>query len=208
MLKQLIKRFDTGFRSYTHTRKIYLPQLLTLIVIMLLISGCQANATSERTYDIVATGTLTPGESIPTPQDEVMLTVRGKVGTTNREATIVMDQKTIEAVGLVEYSVHDPFEDRSVVYQGVLMSDLLELWQVSDDVTTARFSALNDYHIDIPLEDFYQYPVLFALQADGVYMEPSYRGPAMLVYPLDDYEFDLIGIKRRWIWQIASIELQ
>jgi hypothetical protein len=43
------------------------------------------------------------------------------------------------------------------------------------------------------------------MQADGVYMEPDYQGPAMLVYPVNDYKFDLITIKRRWIWQIKQI---
>jgi hypothetical protein len=104
--------------------------------------------------------------------------------------------------------VHDPFEDRRIVYQGVLMSELLKLWQVEESATVAQLTALNDYQIDVPLEDFYQYPVLFAMQADGVIMAPDYRGPAMLVYPLDDFAFDLISNKRRWIWQIKSIELK
>jgi hypothetical protein len=79
---------------------------------------------------------------------------------------------------------------------------------VEESATVAQLTALNDYQIDVPLEDFYQYPVLFAMQADGVTMTPDYRGPAMLVYPLDDFAFDLISNKRRWIWQIKSIELK
>lgn len=175
---------------------------------VVLMAGCGQAVSSDVIYEVVTSGTLEPGEAIPVPQDEVILTVSGKVGTTNGDEMIMMDQSSIEAVGLVEYDVHDPFEDRSIRYRGVLMSDLLALWQAAPEVEMVRFTALNDYQIDISIEDFQQYPVLFAMQADGVYMEPSYRGPAMLVYPLDDYEFDIIAIKRRWIWQIKSIELR
>ena len=39
-------------------------------------------------------------------------------------------------------------------------------------------------------------------------MEPADQGPAMLVYPVDQYEFELTQVKRNWIWQIKSIELK
>ena len=88
------------------------------------------------------------------------------------------------------------------------MRDLLALLQVPKDAQTVYITALNDYAIDIPISDFYEYPVLFALQADGSYMEPADQGPAMLVYPVDQYEFELTQVKRNWIWQIKSIELK
>lgn len=119
-----------------------------------------------------------------------------------------MDRATIERVGVVEYRVKDPFSGESVRYRGVLMRDLLELWQVDEDAQQVYLVALNDYAIEVPLSEFYQYPVLFALQADGVYMEPDTQGPAMLVYPVDQYTFDLAEVKRNWIWQIKSIALQ
>lgn len=74
-----------------------------------------------------------------------------------------MDRSTIEQVGLVEYQVQDPFEERPITYRGVLMRDLLELWQVHDDVEQIKFVALNDYEVEIPAEEFYTYPILFAL---------------------------------------------
>jgi hypothetical protein len=111
-------------------------------------------------------------------------------------------------VGVVEYTVTDPFEERPITYRGVLMRDLLTLWQVEEDASQVHLIALNDYKIDIPLAEFNQYPILFALQADGVYMAPDYRGPAMLVYPVDQYKFDVIDVQRKWIWQIKAIDIQ
>lgn len=180
---------------------------LMTCVFVLFAAGCSMWGPSETVYQTVSVPTLSPGEAVPVPENEVILTVTGKIGVPNQGDAILMDQQTIEEVGLVEFEVHDPFENRPILYRGVLMSDLLELWQVADDVDTVRLTALNDYQVDVPIEDFQQYPVLFAMQADGVYMESSYRGPAMLVYPLDQYDLDIVSIKSRWIWQIASVEL-
>ncbi len=182
--------------------------VLFLAAVVLLLTACEAKPKFEDIYTVITPATLQPGAPIPTPQDEPMLTITGKVGTTNSDNAIVMDRATVEQAGVVEYTVTDPYEERPVRYQGVLMRDLLALWQVPADAETVQMVALNDYTIDIPLQDFYDYPVLFALQADGEYMEPDYRGPAMLVYPVDTYEFDPMMVQRKWIWQIKAITIQ
>jgi hypothetical protein len=68
--------------------------------------------------------------------------------------------------------------------------------------------ALNDYAVDVPLADLREYPVIFALQADGEYLPVSTRGPAMLVYPYNDFEFEQAVYNDYWIWQIKSIDVQ
>jgi len=178
------------------------------VLALLVLAACTVKPKFEDIYTVVTPATLQPGSVIPLPPADPILTVTGKVGTTNSDQAIVMDRATIEQAGLVEYTVIDPFEEKAVRYQGVLMRDLLALWQVADDAQTVQFVALNDYTIDIPIADFTDYPVLFALQADGVYMEPDYRGPAMLVYPVDQYEFDAMVVQRKWIWQIKAINIQ
>lgn len=175
---------------------------------LLFLAACAVAPNFDQVYTVVSAATLRPGAAIPTPQQEPMLTITGKISATNRDNTILMDRAALEQVGLVEYTVTDPFEQRLVRYRGLLMRDLLALWQVAADTQTVHVTALNDYKIAIPMSDFRQYPVLFALQADGVYMQPDYRGPAMLVYPLDQYAFDLIAVQRKWIWQIKTIEIQ
>lgn len=178
------------------------------LLIVLLVGSCTAKVRFEDTYTVIAVATLLPGAAIPLPQQEVMLTVTGKVNNRNSDHAILMDRTTIENAGLVEYRVTDPFEQRPILYRGVLMRDLIALWQVNEDATTVQLTALNDYTIDIPLVEFQQYPILFALQADGAYMEPDYRGPAMLVYPADQYEFDSLIVRRNWIWQIKAIDIK
>jgi len=175
---------------------------------LLFLAACTAAPNFEQVYTVVSAATLRPGAAIPTPLQEPILTITGKISATNSNNAILMDRAALEQVGLVEYTVTDPFEQRLVRYRGLLMRDLLSLWQVAADAQTVHVTALNDYKIAIPINDFRQYPVLFALQADGVYMQPDYRGPAMLVYPLDQYAFDLIAVQRKWIWQIKTIDIQ
>jgi hypothetical protein len=88
------------------------------------------------------------------------------------------------------------------------MSDLLDIWQVGEDATILHMVALNDYAVDVPLADLREYPVIFALQADGAYMPIATRGPAMLVYPYDDFEFDTAIYNDYWIWQIKAIDVR
>lgn len=171
-------------------------------------SACRTETPFEQIYEVVVPATLHPGTTIPIPQQAPILTITGKIGTTNHDHAIVMDRATIEKVGLVQYTVKDPFEERPVQYCGVLMRDLLALWQVADDAQTVSITALNDYKIDIPINEFRQFPILFAVKADGADMQPDYRGPAMLVYPIDQYKFDLIAVQRNWIWQIKTIDIQ
>lgn len=186
----------------------YLSFRCIFVIIALFLLSCKPTPVFEEVYTVVTEAILQPGATIPEPTQDLILTVTGKIQNVNHDNAILMDRTTIEAVGLVEYTVTDPFEQRPIRYRGVLMRDLLDLWQVADDATTVQLTALNDYKIDIPLAEFRKYPVLFALQADGVYMQPDYRGPAMLVYPVDQYQFELLAVQRKWIWQIKTIDIQ
>jgi len=177
-------------------------------IMLIALAGCSTTTKFDEVGTKVSPALLHPGDPIPLPQGDATLTVTGKIGTTNTENAIIMDIATIEQVGLVEYTVEDLFEQRPILYQGVLMRDLLALWQVDAAAQRAHFVALNDYTVEIALAEFRDYPILFALKADGNYMQPADRGPAMIVYPLADYEFDLPLIQWNWIWQIKSIEIR
>ncbi|MEO1386357.1 MAG: hypothetical protein AAFV85_03155 [Cyanobacteria bacterium J06634_6] len=53
-----------------------------------------------------------------------------------------MDRSTLASVGIVEYSVDDPFESKSNTFRGVLVKDLLEVWQVPDGTEFILLSVL------------------------------------------------------------------
>ena len=181
----------------------------SLVFGIVLIAACSpaSNATPTPIYQRVSDANLKAGDSLPAPTGDIILTVTGKIGTKNDGDNIVMDRDMIESVGQVEYKVTDPFETKDYVYRGPLMSDLLDLWKVSSDATTMQVAALDDYVVKVPIAEIRKYPVLFALQQDGQYMPVSTRGPAMLVFPYNNFEFNQTVYNDYWAWQIKAIDI-
>jgi hypothetical protein len=178
-------------------------------LLLTLLAACPASAPDfDAVYKRITPATLKAGDAIPVPRDEAILTVAGAIGAANNGDEILMDLPTIESVGLVEYEVVDPFENRKKLFRGVLMRELLNLWQVKAGATTLDMVALNDYHVNIPIAIMHEKPLLFALQADGEYMRPDYRGPAMLVFPYGYYKFKRPLYDAYWIWQIKAITVK
>jgi len=133
------------------------------------------------------------------------LTVSGQIQSFNQGNTFVMDRQMIEAVGIVESTVLDPFENVDYRFRGVLMRDLLNLWKVDPQATILDLKALDGYRIEIPIQIFKDYPVLFALQENDQYLQLNYRGPAMLVFPYQTHQLPQDYTEQYWIWQIQSI---
>ena|SRR5258708_769556 len=186
-----------------------IAQFVTVPLLLIAVAACGSSPTPTKTvYQEVTKGTLKAGDKIPAPQGNVILTVTGKIGTTNSGSDIKMDLPMIETVGQVDYTVMDPFEKKNATYRGVLMSNLLDLWQVSKDATKLHVVALDDYSVDVPMSDLRKYPVIFALKENGDYMPVSVHGPAMLVYPYNDFQFDTAVYNNYWAWQIKSIDIQ
>lgn len=188
---------------------------LVLTVLTLLLTACKneekddpKTTTDEPIYTVLSEGTLNAGDAIPLPEGSAVLTITGNISHPNQEDSIVMDIATIESVGEVEYTVDDPFEQKSITYRGVVMSDLIAVWGVESSATTATITALNDYQVQVPIKDLLEHPVFFALRADGVYMPVTTRGPAMLVFPYNDVEYDQKHFNDYWVWQIKSIDFQ
>lgn len=193
---------------------LFLNRAVLLLLFGLVISACSSSDKAENetpdepVYKVLTAATLQPNDPIPVPADAPILTVTGLIKNTNQGDTLLMDMAAIESVGQVEYTVLDPFEETTITYQGVLLSDLLALWGVDPAAKTLSVVALNDYQVNIPLDDLRQYPVIFAVRRNGEYMPVSTRGPAMLVFPYNHYEFELTEYNDYWVWQIKSIDVQ
>src|SRR5258705_5443302 len=184
------------------------PKILLVALTALILVGCGSAPSAQTVYKRITDAKIKAGDAIPATKDDVVLTVDGKIGVKNSGDTIQMDMPTIESAGLVDYNVMDPFEKKPTVFRGVLMSDLLDLWKVDSAATTLTMVALNDYKVDVPIPDLRKYPVIFAVQQDGNYMPVATRGPAMLVYPYDNFTFDRQKYDDFWIWQIKSITVK
>lgn len=183
-------------------------QLWIVPALALFMGGCATDAKFDDVYTQITPPQLQAGKPIPLPKSEPILKVTGRLGNTNQDDHIIMDRQTIESLGLVEYSILDLFEQQDRVFQGVLMRDLLDLWQVDPQAKTINLKALNDYNIQVPIIWLKEYPVIFALQQDGEIMQPDYRGPAMLIFPYQQFpSVSEFSEKSYWIWQIKEMNV-
>jgi len=106
---------------------------------------------------------------------------------------------TIETSTVVTDGIHS--------FTGFLMRDLLEKVQSTGETVTAI--ALNDYAVDIPITDFYDYDVVVAYEMDGETLMRDDKGPLWIVYPRDDHQaLQDIRFDYRWVWQLYQIDIK
>ena len=99
-------------------------------------------------------------EALPKPTGPILLSVTGAIGVTNAEGGATFDLAMLEAIGKTTTVTSTAWTEGESTFEGVLLSDLME--RVGATGTTAVAVALNDYKVDIPAEDFTNYPVILA----------------------------------------------
>lgn len=144
---------------------------------------------------------------IPKPVGKVILIVEGNVARTNGEGRASFDRALIERLTWRTVRTSTNWTEGVKVFEGVSARELLAF--VGAQGETASAVALNDYKVDIPIADFEQYDVLFALRMDGKDLLPSDKGPIWIVYPRDqkpglrDLRYD-----SRWVWQLRTLTIR
>lgn len=145
--------------------------------------------------------------SFPVPAGEVVLTVSGSISQTNRDQMAAFDEEMLKALPWTALETTTVVTDGVRRFDGFLMRDLLDYVGAEGETVTAV--ALNDYVIDIPMEDFSRFDVLVATSMDGARLLPSDKGPFWIVYPRDDHqELQDIRYDYRWVWQLIRLEVR
>jgi hypothetical protein len=166
----------------------------------------EASTTAPVTeWENVSSGKIQADDPIPTPEDEPILEISGLVSNTNQSDAITIDLATLEQMPLVKLKVFEPFEEKDVTFEGVLMSDLMTIAGADRKASEAHFTALDDYEIDIPLEEITSTDVLLATKADGEHMSIEDGGPTRIVFPPDS-EFG--ENTDAWIWNVETIVIR
>lgn len=152
---------------------------------------------------------LTAGDAVPAPTGDVVLTITGAITTHNAAEALELDLATLERIGMVEYAVDDRQAlGRRVTFQGILLRDLLAVAGIQGSATTLGMTALNDYAVDVPVQDAIDLPVLLATRADQQRMPVAEYGPTRIVYPYRSHDLEPVLYDPRWIWQLASIDVR
>ncbi|MGJ3261657.1 MAG: molybdopterin-dependent oxidoreductase [Salinarimonas sp.] len=112
----------------------------------------------------------------------------------------------IERLPMVEIPSALFFDPKGMVFQGVLLSDVLRLVGAhEEEAVTLRAS--DGYAAEIPREDWERWPLVLATRADGELLDARARGPARLLYPVHvDPELDGRVYVDRSVWLLSEIE--
>jgi hypothetical protein len=164
----------------------------------------QAAAPGASSPTVVDDGTLAAGEKIAAPRGEVVLTVTGAIGAHNKGKRLELDLASLERMRRVRLEAAEPFLKRRVMFEGVLLSDLLAVAGVPETASRVSLTALDDYKVDFKVSDVRSSHMLLATKADGKHMPVDRSGPIRIVFP------DSSSLGRNpdlWIWSVSSMKV-
>lgn len=93
-------------------------------------------------------------------------------------------------------------------FEGVKIQDILNTTGFKGKIL--RLYALNDYWVDIPIEDVIKYDIILADKMNGTKLKIRNFGPYFVIYPLDDNAEELNKpiYLARFIWQVYRMEVK
>lgn len=140
-------------------------------------------------------------------KDGIILSASGAIERYNEKDAFVFSYDSLSALGLARIRTSTPWTDGVPEFEGVLVSRVIDY--LGGKGSTMVVTALNDYRVEIPMEDLQRYPVLFALSMNGQRLTPRDKGPIWIVYPRDQFA-ELRGEKARTrsVWQLKNIEFK
>lgn len=149
----------------------------------------------------------TAAQALEPPQAEVVLTLSGQVRHTNDGNSAQFDMAMLERMPQTSFTTRTPWYGQARRFTGPLVRDVLRAAGAQGSVLRAR--ALNDYRVDIPVDDVQRYDVILARLIDGAPMPVRDKGPLFVIYPFDAQpELRNALFYSRSAWQLRSIEVR
>ena len=145
-------------------------------------------------------------QSLPAPDGEPLLTVTGNIALTDRGDAAVFDQAMLEAMDPVTITPSTIWTEGAQTFTGVPLAQLVELLGAEGEVMMA--TAINDYTVEIPREDWVENGPIVAFLNNGEPMSIRDKGPLWIIYPYDDNpDYQTEVIYSRSIWQLNRIQV-
>jgi len=141
------------------------------------------------------------------PTGRTVLTVNGLISNTNSADSALFDQKMLDQLPQQTITTHTPWSEGKHTYTGFNAEALFKLVGIQGN--TLNITALNDYTIEMPIDDFITNGAIFATHMNGVPMTIRNKGPIMVVYPFDERpQLKIETYFARSIWQIKSVSVK
>ncbi len=147
---------------------------------------------------------VVPAGDLASPAGEVLLTVTGEIANTNDGEMAIFDRAMLEALGPVTITTTTPWTDGAQTFTGVPLVALTDAVGAGGDVLQA--TAINDYAVAIPRDDWVEGGPIIAYLNNGAPMSVRDKGPLWILYPFDDRaEYRSEVIFSRSIWQLNRL---
>ena len=146
-------------------------------------------------------------EPLARPSGPIVLTVSGAIARTNGPAGVDFDKAMLEALGVEHITTTTNWTDGKAVFDGVPVAKVLQA--VGATGTSVVATALDEYSIEIPIEQFTRYNILLAMRMNGRDLPPNDKGPLWIVYPRDDHpELRDPTNNAYWVWQLRTLHVR
>ena len=100
------------------------------------------------------------------------------------------------------------FIDGTKMFTGPLVRDLLQ-GATPETASQVILIAVNDYQVEVPIEDFFDYDVILATRMAGALLSVRDKGPIWVVYPMSEHPELRDNIyNSRLIWQLRRLEVE
>ena len=147
-----------------------------------------------------------PAWSLDKPAGLVVLTVSGRVRKVNDGASAQFDMGMLETLQQHHLVTKTPWFAQARRFTGPLLRDVLALAGANGSIL--RLIALNDYRVDMPMDDAQRHDVLLARLIDDKPMSVRDKGPLFAIYPYDSKaELRSAVYYSRAAWQLRTIEV-
>ena len=178
--------------------------VLVLAVLAVVAVRPALQGANERSADAPATAksSSAPAKRLPAARRPVVMTVsgvsRGNVGA----HTTKVDFATLDKAAREELAIYEPFLKRDVRFTVIPMSALLPRLGVPASATKVYMHALDDYHVNLPLDAVGKEGFL-ATRMNGKPIAVADGGPARLVLKGGK----LASNTDNWIWSIDRMKV-
>lgn len=141
------------------------------------------------------------------PTEEVVLVVSGEIAVTNQGDKAAFDRAMLEELGGDIIVTSTIWTDGVLEFEGVKLSKLAELLGIDSGVFVGF--AINDYSVEIPVSDAFDYQPIIAYKRNGEFMSVRDKGPLWIIYPYDlDRKTNTELIFSRSIWQLDRLVVE
>jgi hypothetical protein len=146
-------------------------------------------------------------KDLAVPQGRGILTISGRIDHSNGKGVAEFDRAMLEAMPITAIETVTPWTDGVARFEGPMLRDLMK-W-VGARGSRLQATALNDYSVEIPFEDFERHPVILAMKMNGKVLRTRSKGPLWIIYPWSDRpELRSEVVYGRSIWQIKELTVK